>query len=105
VSNFGKYGGWTWVSTLCVHLSSVRMCKHVPDKCLAVVVVISAAAFVSAFVTLAYGFTSVVQALLCAIMLLQIGICWYTFMLESVVSTINIEARAQEDEGEDGSPI
>ena len=88
------------------------MCKHVPDKCLAVVVVISAAAFVSAFVTLAYGLDlsvgvllSVVQALLCAIMLLQIGICWYTFMLESVVSTINIEARAQEDEGEDGSPI
>jgi len=93
------------------------MCKHVPDKCLAVVVVISAAAFVSAFVTLAYGFTSVVQALLCAIMLLQIGICWYTFILESVVSTINVEAgrrvHAQqnhpnlvEDEGEgSGSPI
>lgn len=57
-----------------------------------VVVLVSAAAFVGAFMTLAFGLNSIAQALLCIIMLIQLGICWYTFMLQSVVSTMYTEA-------------
>jgi fatty acid desaturase len=67
-------------------------CKHChahTDKWLVVVVLTSAAAFVGAFMTLAFGLNSIAQVLLCTIMLLQLWICWYTFMLKSIVSAMS----------------